>query len=120
MGQLRRARRDSAESLNDWRAVSSPLRKLEAPSSKLALGLCLAFLLTMVFIGALTRSSWVAAVASALCFGVAIGNASSHGMRCLRCGRLTALPLRSSTHLDLMPDPRRCERCHESPPEGLL
>ena len=55
---------DPAESLNDWSPVSSPLRRLESPSS-LALVLCLASVAGMVIIGTLT-SSWVAALASAL------------------------------------------------------
>lgn len=107
---------DPAESLNDWSPVSSPLRRLESPSS-LALVLCLASVGGMVIIGTLT-SSWVAALASALGFGVAIVRASSHGLRCVRCGRVLAFRLHSSAHLDLMPDPRRCERCQDLPPPG--
>jgi hypothetical protein len=94
-----------------------PVRRLEAPSG-LALVLCLSSLGAMVLIVALTRSHWVAALASALGFGVAIVNATSHGLRCVRCGRALGIELRSSTHLDLLPDPRRCERCQDGPRPG--
>ena len=107
---------DPAESLNDWSPVSSPLRRLESPSS-LALVLCLFSVAGMILIGALT-SSWTAALASALGFGVAIVSSSSHALRCVRCGRVLAFRLHSSAHLDLMPDPRCCERCQDCPPPG--
>lgn len=105
------------DSLNDWTPVPLPMRRLESPSG-LALVLCLASLGAMVLIVALTRSHWVAALASALGFGVAIVNAANHGLRCGRCGQELRVHLRSSTHLDLLPDPRRCEHCQDSPPPG--
>jgi hypothetical protein len=107
---------DPTESLNDWSPVSSPLRRLESPSS-LALVLCLCSVAGMILIGTLT-SSWIAALASALGFGVAIIRASSHGLRCVRSGRVLAFRLHSSAHLDLIPDPRRCEHCQDRPLPG--
>ena len=109
---------DPGESLNDWAPVSSPIRQLETPSG-LALVLCLSSLGAMVLIVLLTRSHWVAALASALGFGVATVKAANHGLRCVRCDQVLGLQLRSSTHLDLTPDPRRCEGCQDRPPPGL-
>lgn len=112
MQKLWQAGGDPGESLNDWVPVASPLRRLEAPSS-LPLVLCLASVGAMALLGVLTSSRWVAALACALGFGAAIVSAASHGLRCTRCGRMLAFQLRSSAHLDLMPDPRRCERCQD-------
>jgi hypothetical protein len=105
---------DPAESLNDWRPVILPGRQREAKSG-LLLGLCLTSLGLMIIVGALTHSSWLAALACALCFGAAIVNAASHMPCCLRCGRRLTLSLRSSAYLDLIPDPRRCDRCQDPP-----
>lgn len=115
MQKLWQAGGDPAESLNDWIPVSSPLRRLESPSS-LGLGLCLASVGALVLFSLLTSSSLAAVLACALGFGVAIVGAASHGLRCTRCGRMLAFQLRSSAHLDLIPDPRRCERCQDRSP----
>lgn len=112
MQKLWHAGGDPAESLNDWIPVSSPLRRLESPSS-LALVLCLGSVAALILFGVLTNSYLAAGLACALGFGVAIVGAASHGLRCARCGRMRAFGLRSSAHEDLMPDPRRCERCQE-------
>ncbi len=118
MREPRQAGRDPGESLNDWVPVSLPTRQLESPSY-LALVLCLSSLGSLVLLGALTRSHWVAVLAISLGFGVAIINASNHGRRCERCGRALWFQLRSSTQLDLLPDPRRCERCQDPPPGSV-
>jgi hypothetical protein len=111
------AGRDPGESLNDWAPVALPIRRLESPSS-LALVLCVSSLGAMALIGALTSSHWVAALAIGLGFGVAIVNASNHGRRCEHCGRALWFQLRSSAQLDLLADPRRCERCQDPPLGG--